>query len=165
MKKVFFLVTTLFLLNGCAESIALLGSSVGGASSGKMLQSSLNSAVSYGIKHKTGKTPLGHMLAYAEEKNPEKKKETCFSFIESTRSEFCTIAKKQISLTKTTVKDKALVIAKKYPKTKDVILEKEKDLISSFFQSKRSPRNLAIVFQNEMKKKGVSWPQSNKSRP
>ena len=165
MKKVFFLITTLFLLNGCAESIALLGSSVGGASSGKMLQSSLNSAVSYGIKHKTGKTPLGHMLAYAEEKNPEKKKETCFSFIESTRSEFCTIAKKQISLTKTAVKDKVSVIAKKYPKTKDVILEKEKDLISSFFQSKRSPRKLAIVLQNEMKKKGVSWPQSNKSRP
>ena len=165
MKKVFFLITTLFLLNGCAESIALLGSSVGGASSGKMLQSSLNSAVSYGIKHKTGKTPLGHMLAYAEEKNPKKKKETCLSFIESTRSEFCTIAKKQISLTKTAVKDKVSVIAKKYPKTKDVILEKEKDLISSFFQSKRSPRKLAIVLQNEMKKKGVSWPQSNKSRP
>ena len=165
MKKVFFLITTLFLLNGCAESIALLGSSVGGASSGKMLQSSLNSAVSYGIKHKTGKTPLGHMLAYAEEKNPEKKKETCFSFIESTRSEFCTIAKNQISLTKTAVKDKALIIAMKYPKTKDVILEKEKDLISSFFQSKRSPRNLAIVFQNEIKKNGDPWPQSNKSRP
>ena len=165
MKKVFFLITTLFLLNGCAESIALLGSSVGGASSGKMLQSSLNSAVSYGIKHKTGKTPLGHVLAYAEEKNPEKKKETCFSFIESTRSEFCTIAKNQISLTKTAVKDKALIIAMKYPKTKDVILEKEKDLISSFFQSKRSPRNLAIVFQNEIKKNGDPWPQSNKSRP
>ena len=63
MKKVFLIVTTLFLLNGCAESVALLGSSVGGASSGKMLQSSLNSVVSYGVKHKTGKTPLGHVLA------------------------------------------------------------------------------------------------------
>ena len=165
MRKVTFLLTALLFLNGCAESVALLGSSVGGASSGKILQSSLTSSISYGVKYKTGKTPIGHMLTYAEEKNPEKKKETCFSFIESTRSEFCTIAKKQISLTKTAVKDKALVIAKKYPKTKDVILEKEKDLISSFFQSKRSPRNLAIVFQNEMKKKGVSWPQSNKSRP
>ena len=80
MKKVFFLVTTLILLNGCAESVALLGSSVGGASSGKMLQSSLNSAVSYGVKHKTGKTPLGHVLAYAEEKNPEKKEREVFFF-------------------------------------------------------------------------------------
>ena len=75
MKKVFTFLTILFLLNGCAESVALLGSSVGGASSGRVLQSSLNSAISYGVKHKTGKTPLGHMLAYAEEKNPEKKKE------------------------------------------------------------------------------------------
>ena len=108
MKKGFFLLIFLFLLNGCAESVALLGSSVGGASSGKMLQSSLNSAISYGVKHHTGKTPLGHVFAYAEEKNPEKKKETCFSFIESTRSEFCTIAKKEMSLVNTTVKEKIL---------------------------------------------------------
>ena len=74
MKKVFFYLTALFLLNGCAESVALLGSSVGGASSGKIFQSSVNSAISYGVKHKTGKTPLGHVLAYAEEKDPEKKK-------------------------------------------------------------------------------------------
>ena len=105
------------------------------------------------------------MLAYAEEKNPEKKKDTCFSFIESSRSEFCTIAKKQISLTKTAVKEKTLKIVKIYPKTKDTILKKENDLVSSFFQSKKSPRKLAIVFQNEMKEKGDSWPQSNKSRP
>ena len=37
------------------------------------------------------------MLSYAEEQNPEKNKETCFSFMESSRSEFCAIAKKQIS--------------------------------------------------------------------
>ena len=93
MKKVFILLGALLFLNGCAESVALLGGSVGGASSGKILQSSLTSSISYGVKHKTGKTPLGHVLAYAEEKNPEKKKETCISFIENTRSEFCTIAK------------------------------------------------------------------------
>ena len=165
MKKVFFLLSSLFLLNGCAESIALLGGSVGGASSGKMLQSSLNSAISYGVKQQTGKTPLGHVLAYAEEKNPEKKKETCFSFIESTRSEFCTIAKKQISSTKTAVKERTLEVVKIYPKTKDVKLKKENDLVNSFFQVKKSPRKLAIVFQNEMKEKGDLWPQSNKSRP
>ena len=105
MKKVSFLLTVLLLLNGCAESVALLGSSVGGASSGKMLQSSLNSAISYGIKQQTGKTPFGHVLAYAEEKNPEKKQETCVSFIEKTRSEFCTIVKKQISLTNIAIKE------------------------------------------------------------
>ena len=128
MKKGFFLLIFLFLLNGCAESVALLGSSVGGASSGKMLQSSLNSAISYGIKQQTGKTPFGHVLAYAEEKNPEKKKETCISFIESTRSEFCTILNKQISLTNVAVKEKTLAIVKKYPKNniaKDITVLKE----------------------------------------
>ena len=75
MKKVFILLGALLFLNGCAESVALLGGSVGGASSGKILQSSLTSSISYGVKHKTGKTPLGHVLAYAEEKNPEKKRD------------------------------------------------------------------------------------------
>ena len=128
MKKVFFVLSSLFLLNGCAESVALLGSSVGGASSGKILQSSLNSAISYGVKQRTGKTPLGHALAYAEEKNPEKKQETCISFIERTRSEFCTILNKQISLTNIAVKEKTLAIVKKYPqniKTKDTTVFKK----------------------------------------
>ncbi len=115
MKKVFFLLSSLFLLNGCAETVALLGP-VGGASNGKMLQSSLNSVISYGVKHQTGKSPLEHALAYAEEKNPEKKQETCISFIERTRSEFCTILNKQISLTNIAVKEKTLDIVKKYPK-------------------------------------------------
>ena len=123
MKKVFFLLSSLFLLNGCAESVALLGSSVGGVSNGKILQSSLNSVISYGVKRQTGKSPLEHALAYAEEKNPEKKQETCISFIEKTRSEFCTILKKQISSTNIAVKEKTLAIVKKYPKnnkTRDI---------------------------------------------
>ena len=128
MKKIFGLLITLLLLNGCAESVALIGTSAGGASSGKMLQSSLNSAISYGIKQQTGKSPLEHALAYAEEKNPEKKKETCISFIEKTRSEFCTILNKQISLTNVAVKEKTLAIVKKYPKnniTRNVTVLKE----------------------------------------
>ena len=116
MKKVFTILISLFFLNGCVESVALLGSSVGGASSGKILQSSLNSAISYGVKHKTGKTPLGHALAYAEEKNPERKQDTCISSIERTRSEFCTVAKKQISSTTTVLKKKTSEIVQKYPK-------------------------------------------------
>ena len=166
MKKVFFLLSIVFLLNGCAESVALLGSSVGGASSGKMLQSSLNSVISYGVKQQTGKTPLGHVLAYAEEKNPEKKQETCISFIERTRSEFCTIVNKQISLTHIAVKEKTLEIVKKYPKNdktkdtiflkeivkpEDIVLKKERNFMSDFFQIKKSPRELAIALQAKIK--------------
>ena len=115
MKKILLLSSTIFLLNGCAESLALLGS---GASNGRLVQSSLNSVISYGVKKQTGKTPLEHAIAYAEEKNPERKKETCISSFEITRSEFCTIVKKQIKLKSTAVIEKTEVIVKEYPKNK-----------------------------------------------
>ena len=103
MKKIFGLLTTLLLLNGCAESVALLGTSVGSASNGKMLQSSLSSAISYGVKQQTGNTPLEHVVAYAEKVNPEKKKEPCLSFVKKTNSEICAIVKKQLNLTKSKI--------------------------------------------------------------
>ena len=120
MKKIPFLLLLIFLLNGCAESVALLGTST---SNGKIVQSSLNSAISYGVKKQSGKTPLEHVIAYAERINPEKKKETCISSIERTRSEFCTVVKKQISLTSTALKEKTSVIVKKYPKEISVSIQ------------------------------------------
>ena len=119
MKKIFFL-SLIFLLDGCAESVALLGTS---PSNGKIIQSSLNSAVSYGVKKQTGKTPLEHVIAYAEKKNPEGKKDTCISSIERTRSEFCTIAKKQISSTTNVIKEKTSKIVKEYPKKLAISLQ------------------------------------------
>ena len=113
MKKILLLSSIIFLLNGCAESLALLGS---GASNGRLVQSSLNSVISYGVKKQTGKTPLEHAIAYAEEKNPERKKETCISSFEITRSEFCTIVKKQIKLKSTALMDKTVKIAEEFPK-------------------------------------------------
>ena len=164
MKKTFYLLPLIFLLNGCVESVALLGSTAGGASSGRLLQSSLQSTISYGIKKHTGKTPLGHALAYSEKNNPDRKEETCISFIEKTRSEFCTIAKKKISLTNKAVKEKialaitkdakiknpdALEIAIK-PNNKDITIGSNYD--KSYDQLKKSPRELAIVLQTELKK-------------
>ena len=121
MKKVLFLLSSLFLLNSCAESIALLST---GASNGKIVQSSLNSAISYGVKKQTGKTPLEHAVAYAERVNPEKKQETCISSIERTRSEFCTVVKKQISLTNTALTKKTSEIVQKFPKIDRSIVQK-----------------------------------------
>ena len=123
MKKILLLLSTIFLLNGCAESLALLGP---GASNGRFVQSSLNSAISYGVKKQTGKTPLEHAIAYAETKNPERKKETCISSFEITRSEFCTIVKKQISLTTTALAENTLEVAQKLPQ---VTKKKEISLI------------------------------------
>ena len=115
MKKILLLLSTIFLLNGCAESLALLGP---GASNGRFVQSSLNSAISYGVKKQTGKTPLEHAIAYAEEKNPERKKETCISSFEITRSEFCTIVKKQIKSKSTAMAEKTTDFVKEFPKNK-----------------------------------------------
>ena len=115
MKKISLLLSTIFLLNGCAESLALLGSS---ASNGRFVQSSLNSAISYGVKKQTGKTPLEHAIAFAEEKNPERKKETCISSFEITRSEFCTIVKKQIKLKSSAMVEKTTDFVKEFPKNK-----------------------------------------------
>ena len=103
MKKILFLLSLSLLLNGCAESIALLGT---GASNGRIVQSYLNSAISYGVKKQTGKSPLEHAVAYAEEKNSNKKKEPCLSFLEKTNSEICAIVKRQLNLTKTKIKNK-----------------------------------------------------------
>ena len=125
MKKIPFLLLLFFLLNGCAESIALLGTS---ASNGRIVQSSLNSAISYGVKKQTGKTPLQHAIAYADKKNPENKRETCISFIEKTRSEFCTVVKKQISSTNKVLAEKTLEIVQKFPKKNKI---KEISLIES----------------------------------
>ena len=55
MYKISGLLITLLLLSGCAESVALLGTSM---SNGKIVQSSVNTAISYGFKKQTGKTPL-----------------------------------------------------------------------------------------------------------
>ena len=122
MKKTLFLLPLLFLLNGCAESIALLST---GASNGRIVQSSVNSAISYGVKKQTGKTPLEHAITFAEEKNHEKKRETCVSFIQITKSEFCTIAKKQISVANDSLVKKSKEIMQKFPekrKTKEISL-------------------------------------------
>ena len=113
MKKILLLLSIIFFLNGCAESLALLGPS---ASNGRLVQSSLNSAISYGVKKQTGKTPLEHVIAYAKEKNPEKKKDTCISSFEITRSEFCTIVKKQIKSKSIAMIEKTTDIVKEYPK-------------------------------------------------
>ena len=58
---------TLLLLNGCADTIALLGPASGSAlSGGNVIQSTITSAASFGVKKQTGKAPLEHVKAYAE---------------------------------------------------------------------------------------------------
>ena len=67
MRKLIGLLTSLFLLSGCFESSLIVGPAVGGAQ-GKLAQSSVSTALSYGIKYKTGKYPIQHILKQKKEK-------------------------------------------------------------------------------------------------
>ena len=58
---------------------------------------------------------MEHAIAYVEEKNPQRKKETCISSFDITKSEFCTIVKKQIKLKSTAMIKKTRDIGKKFP--------------------------------------------------
>ena len=104
MKKIFGFLLGLTLLTGCAESLALLGPTSTAVTGGNIAQSALSSAVNYGVKKQTGKSAMEHAMTYAEEINPEKKKEPCLSFAEKTNSEICVIVKKQLNLTKSKIK-------------------------------------------------------------
>jgi hypothetical protein len=106
MKKTFVLLTFLLLLVGCIESMALLGPASSVIGGGNVVHSTASSAINYAVKKKTGKSPMQHVVAYAEEKNPNKEKKRCISFVEKTNSEACAIAKKQVVLTHAKLKKK-----------------------------------------------------------
>ena len=69
MPKVFLLILTFFFLQGCYQtSLApMIGPAVG-ASQGKMAYSAVSSGVSHGIKYKTGKYPIEHIIKREKDK-------------------------------------------------------------------------------------------------
>ena len=142
MKKIFILLASMFLLTGCIESMALLS----GATNGKLVQSSVQQGLSYGIKKKTGKTPLQHALAYSEEKNPEKKKERCVSFIKATNSEACMIVNQKISYSQTVVK-----------KNTKFVLKKTKDVLEKTVEAKKLPRGFIPELRAKIKEYDTRW--------
>ena len=107
MKKILGLLIGFTLLTGCAESLALLGPTSSAATGGNIAQTALSSAENFGVKKQTGKSPMEHAMTYAEEMNPEKKKEPCLSFAEKTNSEICAIVKKQLKITKSKILKKS----------------------------------------------------------
>ena len=115
MKKIFSLLAMLVLLSGCVESMALIGPATTGAGSGKIAQSAMSSALSFGVKQQTGKSPSEHALNYVKKHNPENKSEKCIKFIEKTNSKTCAALNNNIDKTK-----------KKFVEVKDAILDKSR---------------------------------------
>jgi len=178
MKKIFILLTSIMLLAGCVETVALLGPASSVIGGGNVVHSSISSAASYGVKKTTGKSPMQHALAYAEEKNPNKKKEKCLSFAKQTKSEACYIAKKQISsVKKSAVKKiknvinlskpkgvKNIEVAQKLPlqaEAKKVITKKIKSEVVAVKKTKTEQELLlrsveSILVESAMSKKQIS---------
>jgi len=95
MRKIFILLVSMLLLVGCVESVAVIGT---GAANGKVVQSSIQSGASYGVKKITGKTPLNHAVSYAKKNKKKEKKNSCSSFADKKDLELClTVEKKIIS--------------------------------------------------------------------
>ena len=115
MKKISSALVMAFLLSGCVESMALLGPATSVVGSGNVAQSAFSSAVSYGVKKQTGKSPSEHALAYVKKHNPENKNERCIKFIEKTNSKTCAALNENIDKTK-----------KKFVEVKDAILDKSR---------------------------------------
>ena len=90
MKKIFIILVSFLFLSGCIETASLMAP-LSGVASGKVAQTTINSAVSFGIKKKTGKSPVEHAINLAEQNNkPTKiKKKKCISFLENTSQELC----------------------------------------------------------------------------
>ena len=158
MKKIFFLLTTLMLLAGCAETIALLGPASSFVGGGNIVHSSISSAASYGVKKTTGKSPMQHALAYAEEKNPNKKKDRCISFLKKTESEACYIVKKQISKAskETTKKIKKLATS-----PKDLITKKIKTENKIKLQARPNKKSKLISLESMLLESVMSKKQIN----
>jgi superfamily II DNA helicase RecQ len=129
MKKLSILVFTFLFLTGCYQSMALLGPATG-AANGKVVQSSLQSAASYGIKKQTGKSPFEHVVAYSEQKdlvNCQK---------ENAQIKKCLNLNEKLLSAQSLVEQKDQIIKEIKSESKEVIQEKAK-----------SARELAISVQ------------------
>ena len=107
MKKNLWLLVIFTLLSGCFGSMAFLGpasTTAASGASGNIARGAFTSTVSFGIKKQTGKLPIEHAVAYADEKNSlNKKKGPCLAFAENTNLKICSIVKKQLNLTKSKI--------------------------------------------------------------
>ena len=93
----------MFLLVGCIESVVVIG---GSASNGKLVQSSLQSAASYGVKKTTGKSPIGHGLSYIKKSKALENKNSCSSFVSKNELEICLMVEKRIISNQAKIKEK-----------------------------------------------------------
>ena len=75
MRKFIGLASLLFFLSGCYQtSLAPMIGPAAGASQGRIAYSAISTGINYGVKHKTGKSPLEHVLSESQIKTVDKTK-------------------------------------------------------------------------------------------
>ena len=106
MKKLFVALMLTTFLNGCVETLSMLGPAAMG--NGKLVQSSINSALSLSVKQSTGKTPTQHVLSILDQnqvKEPVKEEEKVLrqeiSSLAKTKKDLKSKKQETSSLTKT----------------------------------------------------------------
>ena len=119
MKKLSILVFTFLFLTGCYQSMAVLGPATG-AANGKVVQSSLPSAASYGIKKQTGKSPFEHIVAYSKQTDLENCRE------ENVQAKKCLNLNEKLLSAQSLVDQKVQVIQEIKTESKEVLQGKTK---------------------------------------
>ena len=135
MKKLFILLLSFIFLTGCINSMALVGPATGVAN-GKVVQSSIQTAVSYGVKQQTGKSPFEHALAYSEQKDLE----NCNKQNKETKK--CLTLREKLLSAKSLVDKKDDIIEDVKINSKEILDEKTK-----------SARELGVSIQAAIKEK------------
>ena len=150
MKKNIVLIASMFLLVGCAESLALLG-----ASNGKVMQSSLKTGLSLGIKKKTGSSPLEHVLTLAK-----KTDEKICDALDKEKPESCNTITNQITSTKTiidkkkrkinnTQSDVKKQIVRANNKLKKIVSEKKESFKKKFAKARKAGKD-SFIYNNKI---------------
>ena len=62
MKNIFFILSTLIFLTGCAQNLAMLGPAISVAKTGGIQHAIVGETINYGVKNKTGKKVSEHAM-------------------------------------------------------------------------------------------------------
>ena len=128
-KRIVFLLLCSMLLIGCfAESMTLVSTGAG-ASQGRLVQSSLSSAASYGIKKTTGKFPIEHIITREKQRIAKKTSELETKIIKG--------ANKQIKISKEKVMPVKNIVEKQITKLNNNLFKVKTFAVENF---KHRPR-------------------------
>ena len=128
-KRIVFLLLSSMLLIGCfAESMTLVSTGAG-ASQGRLVQSSLSSAASYGIKKTTVKFPIEHIITREKQRIAKKTSELETKIIKG--------ANKQIKISKEKVMPVKNIVEKQITKLNNNLFKVKTFAVENF---KHRPR-------------------------